>query len=326
MPNILKTVLLLALPASGKSEVRRYLEHVPPSARAADFHMGLTVQLDDFPYVHLMRCADEALVRLGAPRVFFAAADRSFLDPRDWGTLIELLNDDHRDLVEGRPPAPGRSAARALLARFEEAAARVGVPERLGQLDGPTRALLEDALEREARALLDAQAQSAAAAGALEDKTLVVEFARGGAAGASLPLAPPFGYAYSLARLSSALLEDATILYIWVTPDESRRKNAARTDPDDPGSILHHGVPRPVMLNDYGVDDMAWLEGQAERPGTVTVETRGRTYHVPIARFDNRVDKTSFLRGAPEGWRPEDVRAVHDGLARAFAHLASAGR
>ena len=47
MSKTFDAVLLLALPASGKSEVRRYLAHVPPAACRDDFHMGPTVQLDD---------------------------------------------------------------------------------------------------------------------------------------------------------------------------------------------------------------------------------------------------------------------------------------
>jgi hypothetical protein len=137
-----------------------------------------------------------------------------------------------------------------------------------------------------------------------------------------VPLPAPLGYRWSLARLAKEMLETATILYVWVTPEESRRKNFARTDPNDPGSILHHGVPIDVMLNDYGCDDMTWLEETARKPGTVTVEAHGETFDVPIARFDNRVDKTSFLRGAKGEWNADDVRAVHEGLKSAFERLA----
>jgi len=54
MAEVFDTLLLLALPASGKSEVRTYLTARDP----ARFHMGPTVQLDDYPYVHLQIRAD----------------------------------------------------------------------------------------------------------------------------------------------------------------------------------------------------------------------------------------------------------------------------
>jgi beta-galactosidase len=38
--------------------------------------------------------------------VFFASDELPFLDARDWGTLIELLNEDYADLVARRRPAP----------------------------------------------------------------------------------------------------------------------------------------------------------------------------------------------------------------------------
>jgi hypothetical protein len=111
-----------------------------------------------------------------------------------------------------------------------------------------------------------------------------------------------------------------------VTPEESRRKNHERTDPNDPGSILHHGVPMAVMLGDYGCDDMEWLIRNSGRPDTVRVETRGRVFHLPVGRFDNRVDKTTFVRAERSAWRPADVEALHRGLAEAFARLAGATR
>jgi hypothetical protein len=321
--TILKTLLLLALPASGKSEVRRYLGHLTPEQCRDELHLGPTVQLDDFPYVHLMRRIDDELVAVGQPRVYFVAADRPMSDPRDWGTLIALINEDHADLEAKRAYGPaytGATAAALLLDRLEAASAAVGIAPRLAGLAPEARLALEGRLEAEAREQLEEKAKGYP--DTLEGKTLVVEFARGGPDGASLPLSPPLGYRHSLALLSRPLLETASILYVWVTPEESRRKNQARTNPDDPGSILHHGVPLEVMLKDYGTDDMTWLEEHARKPGTVTVEAHGAVFDLPIARFDNRVDKTSFLRAPPAEWRAEDVAAIHAGLAGALGRLA----
>jgi hypothetical protein len=303
--DILETVLLLALPASGKSEVRRYLAHLDADECRRDFHMGPTVQLDDFPYVHLMRRIDDELAARGDQRAFFQAPDKPFQDGRDWGTLIELINEDYADLV-AKKKFDVPSAALHLFERLDTAAGKVGLPARLAG-----RSAIVEALEKEARALLEEK--EANYPDTLKGRTVVIEFARGGPDGASLPLPAPLGYQYSLSRLSPEILNKAGILYVWVTPEESRRKNQARTDPNDPGSILHHGVPIDVMLNDYGCDDMAWLD----RDGQVTVGER----RLPLARFDNRVDKTSFLRADRADWKKEDVAAIHAGLKDALTHL-----
>ncbi len=320
MNDVLDTVLLLALPASGKSEVRRYLAHLDPEQSRRDFHLGETVQLDDYPYVHLMRRIDDELAAFGRPRVFFLAADRPFRDARDWGTLIELVNEDHADLV-ARTKARAPSAGELLLRRFDAASERAGAPARFAAMAPPARAQLAAALEADARAQLEEKERGHVP---LDGKTLVIEFARGGPEGSAMPLPAPLGYRHSLSQLSAPILERAAILYVWVAPEESRRKNQARATPDGQGSILHHGVPEAVMRGDYGCDDIDWLSANARRPGTVTVEAHGRTFDVPIARFDNRVDKTSFLRADRAAWRESDIRAVHDGLRVALTALAAA--
>ncbi len=318
MTKVLDTVLLLALPASGKSEVRKYLALQTPEKCRDDFGLGETVQLDDFPYVHLMRRVDDELAALKKERIYFQAPDRGFREGRDWGTLIALINEDREALDVPAPPRR-KGAGETIMMRLEQAAMKVGIPPRLSKLDGATRAALAKRLEKEARELLDGLA--AARPASLEGRTIIIEAARGGAEGSTMPLAAPFGYLYSLSLLSPRILERASILYIWVTPEESRRKNLARTDPDDPGSILHHGVPEAVMRGDYGCDDMGWLIEQSDKPNTVRLEAHGRTYHLPVARFDNRVDRTSFVRDDAKTWKPEDVKALHEGLREAFALL-----
>jgi hypothetical protein len=243
-------------------------------------------------------------------------------DGKDWGTLIELLNEDFDDLVQRRRPAPS-GAARWLLDRFDAARSKVGAESALGRLPGPVRSALETALEPEAAELL--RDKNAGVPDSLEGRTVVIEFARGGPDGAKLPLPAPLGYRYSLATLSDAILSRASILYVWVTPEESRRKNHERTDPNDPGSILHHGVPIAVMLGDYGCDDMSWLLEHSDKPDTIVTETRGQRFELAVARFDNRVDKTSFVRADRAQWKPDDVAALHSGLAGATDRLVAVG-
>lgn len=327
MSQTLDIVLLLALPASGKSEVRKFLAALSEDEARRDFHLGSTVQLDDYPYVHLMRRISEELRARGQDGAFFVSSDQPMLEPRDWGTLIELVNEDHADLL-AQPPIRPASAAEWLLGRFDAARLGVGADPALGKLPRNMRAALADAIEPDARQLLEDKRAEMARGRDLAGKTIVVEFARGGPQGSLPPLPAPLGYRYSLARLSDAILERASVLYIWVTPEESRRKNEERARPGREGdaSILHHGVPIAVMLGDYGMDDMEWLVQTSDRPGLLCVETRGRAFHLPVVRFDNRVDKTSFVRGDRSTWPPDAVRALHAGLRDAFDRLAAAAR
>lgn len=319
MSRHIDVLLLLALPASGKSEVRRYLASLSPQECHARFGIGHTVQLDDFPYVHIMRRLSDELTTRGHDGAFFISPALPFRDPVDWLTLIELMNEDYADVVARRRPQPA-AAAPWLCDRIDAARVRAGGKAVMKDLPAGLRKEITAAVEDDARKLL--QAKVAEVPDSLDGKTVVIEFARGGADASPLPLPRPFGYLHSLRQLSPEILAKASILYIWVTPEESRRKNEARTDPDDPGSILHHGVPKAVMYGDYGCDDMAWLLERSGKPDTVAVEKGGRTYHLPLGRFDNRVDRTTFIREDPGRWSQADLAALQAGLQEAFAQLA----
>jgi len=320
MSDTFDIVLLLALPASGKSEVRRFLANVEPERLQKEFHIGSNLQLDDFPYVHMMRRADDELAKLGKDRLFFKSGDRPFIDTKDWGTLIHLLNEDYHDLMK-KNVVKAESAADLLMKRIDKAGEKAKIAPRLAGLDAATWKTVAAALEPEARAMLDEK--HAAYPASFEGKTIVIEAARGGPDKSSFPLQDPLGYQYSLRELDPEILRRAVILYVWVPPEETRRKNTARTNPNDPGSILHHGVPMEVMLNDYGCDDMDYLEKNSEVPGTITIARDGKKYHLPIGRFDNRVDKTSFLRVEKKDWDPKMVADVTNGIKGATDKLYS---
>lgn len=311
MDRVFEVVLLLALPASGKSEIRRYLDWLSPHVARTEFGLAPTIQIDDYPYVHLMRRISQEQRRLGWEPAFFADDTEPFLDDRDWGTLTLLIEEDFHGLsfVDG----PARPAS-WLLDRFDRARRTVGAVAAFS--DHPARPALEEAIAKDAAELVE-QLPS----GALDGSTVVMEFARGGPVGSAMPLPPPFGYRYSLSLLSPEILSRAVILYVWVTPEESRRKNRERARPGADGSILHHGVPEAVMAAEYGIDDMAWLLETSDVPGTVTIAAHDQVFHLPAARFDNRVDRTSFLRDDPSDWPPEDVRLLHDQMREAFASL-----
>jgi hypothetical protein len=169
--------------------------------------------------------------------------------------------------------------------------------------------------------------------GGLEGKTIVIEAARGGVNGSSFPLTPPQGYQYSLSEFSDDILDRASILYVWVTPEDSRRKNIERGKPDGQSSILHHSVPMEVMLGEYGLDDMEYLIEQSGQPDTVEISRPQlvtndngekvyvwRSWNLPVGRFDNRNDLTSFIRN--EKWEEAEIAALHGGLKEAFDKLA----
>jgi hypothetical protein len=311
MPKHIDTLLLLALPASGKSEARRFLLNFPLERRLELFHIADTTQLDDFPYVHFMRCVDDVLADRGQDRVFFKGPHSGFVNKVDWGTLLHLVGDDYAVMKDPLAPSPAKDPA-ALLARLDAARRAVGAPAVFEGMDPALRSALAVALQAETDRLVDEL--FGPRPDTFDDKTLVIEFARGGPEGADMPLAPPHGYQWNLAQLPAALLARAAILYIWVTPAESRRKNIERADPNDPGSILAHSAPEEVMRGDYGCDDIEYLMQQSPVPDSIQIEAHGRTWTLPICRFDNRQDKTTFLRGDPASWPAADVKALREGL------------
>jgi len=313
------TLLLLALPASGKSELRRYLASVDPEVAAEDFGLGPTVQLDDYPYVHLMRRVSEEVRRLDAPPVFFAAHDQPFLDGRDWATLIALVNEDYAAL--GTAPAVADHPTAWLVERFDRAGSVAGIETRLGDL--PQAVLDAMALELDDEVASFARERTATLASYEPGmSTVVIEFARGGPEGTEPPLPEPHGYAYSVRFLSDEIIERASALHVWVTPEESRRRNVerAKPGPDGDASILHHGVPEVVMRGDYGVDDFPWLLHQGGGDAIEVMRAHG-TARIPAAVFDNRTDHTSFLRANPSEWDPTQVADLHTELEAAFATL-----
>jgi len=318
MTQTIDTLLLLALPASGKSELRRYLAHLDPSVAERDLHLGPTVQLDDYPYVHLMRRIAEELRQMGQDPIFFGDDSTPFAEPLDWGTLIQLLNEDYQ-LLGTIPPRPA-SAARWLFDRLDRARAAVGAVPALGLLDEEVQSRLADVIEAEAE---DAWKGLAAAVSSWSlGDTVVIEFARGGPDGATMPLPAPYGYGYALAQLSPEIVDRSSILYVWVTPEGSRRRNEERARPgrDGDASILHHGVPEAVMLGDYGSDDLPWLLEQGGG-GSVMVDHRSGQRTIPAAVFDNRSDHTSFLREDADSWPAAEVADLHSELGVALSGL-----
>lgn len=306
-------LLLLALPGAGKSEVRKFMKSFSKKECEVKFKIKETVQLDDFPYVHMMRRISEEMVKLDQFPIFFRSGVCPFIDAKDWGTLIHLLNEDYDDLIYGSIPSVN-SAADWLLERFDRARLKSGIDKSFAKLPLKVKKQLSLAIEKDAKKLLDEKTKEIKK-GSL-DKTVVIEFARGGAYGSKMPLPSPYGYQYALSQLSDDILQKSNILYVWLSPEESRRKNEKRADPNNPGSILHHSVPLSVMYNDYGLDDFEYLMNNSKITNAVQISAHNRMYTLPVAKLDNRKDKTSFVRDS--SWKKENIMRLDEALIKAF--------
>lgn len=154
MKNTFDVVLLTALPASGKSEIRNFLAHIEPQRLMKEFHIGDNLQLDDFPYVNFMRRIDEEISLLSEERIFYPTNENPFFDGRDWGTLTALLSEDYHDLLN-RTKVEADSPAEYLFERIDRAALTVGIRPRMALLKEEVRKALAKALDAEAQQLTD---------------------------------------------------------------------------------------------------------------------------------------------------------------------------
>ena len=108
------------------------------------------------------------------------------------------------------------------------------------------------------------------------DKTTLIEFARGGDNGISEAL----GY------LHEDVLRRASLLYIKVSYEESVRKNRRRARPGEEHSILHHSLPDEKMDYYYRTND--WERLATKDPNHIDV----KGFKIPYAVFENEPEKT----------------------------------
>ena len=146
--TVFQTILLLALPASGKSEVRNFMIHMDPEKLQNEFHIGANLQLDDYPYVHFLRCIDTELEKENQPRIFYPSNDKPLTDGRDWATFIYLLNEDYHNL-HNRLHVHCDSASAYLFQRIDRAASSAGLDMRLANLPSSVRLHIQQALEEQ---------------------------------------------------------------------------------------------------------------------------------------------------------------------------------
>ncbi len=114
----------------------------------------------------------------------------------------------------------------------------------------------------------------------IEDTTVIIEFSRGKEHG---------GYRSAFQNLDPVLVQNAAILYVDVSWEESLRKNKHRFNPEKPDSILEHGLPDAKLKKLYFEED--WHELTAQSPTYLDISG----VKVPYVVFDNEKDLTSKL-------------------------------
>ena len=82
------------------------MRHGDEQACVDRYHLGKTIQLDDFPYVHFMREVDDALLGFGETRIFYPDNQSGFNENRDWGTLLRLVSQDYDLMTHPEVPIP----------------------------------------------------------------------------------------------------------------------------------------------------------------------------------------------------------------------------
>ena len=335
--KVLPILMFCALPASGKSETRRYLKTLT-SEDTKKFHLGETsTQVDDFPYVDGMKKIDEAAVKVFGHTIFFNTTDFNLFNDYDWATLIYLINDDYFDILECNPKIPSRfekDPVEWLFNRYDVASVKTGqLPARFFNLKEKYGKEKFDEFKKECYPLCNTLLHDKYAniPTSLEGKTIVFEFARGGTKGTSTtePLSPPFGYEFSLSCFDKKILSNAAILYIWVTPEQSKQKAFQREKEGKEGKSqtvstqlsLNHGIAETVLDKEYGMDDFDYLISKSPEKNYVPIMKDDVEYKIKAGRLDNRKDLTSDFRKPEKDWTKEQIDNMFNALKSAFDSL-----
>lgn len=109
-----------------------------------------------------------------------------------------------------------------------------------------------------------------------DQKTMLVEFARGG----------ENGIAEALDFLHEDVLKRACLLYLRVSYEESVRKNRRRARKGQEDSILYHSLPDEKMDFYYKTND--WDKLESADPQFLQV----KGFKIPYAVFENEPEKT----------------------------------
>lgn len=90
-----KTLLLIARPAAGKSEIISYLKNTPLAERLSRFHIGNFEEIDDFPMLWTWFEEDEILTKMGHPALHISS-EGHFKYQYLWNLLIERIGLEYK--------------------------------------------------------------------------------------------------------------------------------------------------------------------------------------------------------------------------------------
>ncbi len=96
--NTFRTLLLIARPAAGKSEIIHYLKKTTLDERIARFHIGAFDEIDDFPMLWTWFEEDALLERMGHPRLH-TTPEGYFKYRYLWDLLIERIGLEYQKLM-----------------------------------------------------------------------------------------------------------------------------------------------------------------------------------------------------------------------------------
>ena len=333
--KVLPILMFCALPASGKSESRRFFKSLTPE-EMSQFHLGdSSTQVDDYPYVDALEKIDVFCKETLDTTIFKDPNTRLFLNGYEWGVLTYLINEDYLDLKKLDKKIPEefeKDPVKWLFDRYDAASEKTGkVPRRVEELEKKSDKTKFAEFKKKCfdlcKTLLHDKYDNIPES--LEGKTIIFEFSRGGEKGSSFPLPAPYGYQYTLSLFDDEILNNANILYIWVTPEQSFNKNKQRALEGLQGKSqtvstqlsLNHGVPDTVMNHEYGVDDFEYLISQSKDGKYVPIIKNGKEFKVKAGRLDNRTDLTSDFRKPQKDWTKEQIDNMTQAMKKAFDAL-----
>lgn len=333
--NVLPILMFCALPASGKSETRRFFKSLTKE-EMSQFHLGdSSTQVDDYPYVDALEKIDSFCYEVLGKTIFKDPKTKLFLNNYDWGTFTYLINDDYLDikkLDKNIPKEYELDPVKWLFKRYDDASEKTGkIPRRFEELEKNSEKDKFEEFKKKCfnvcNNLLHDKYKNIPES--LEGKTIIFEFARGGPKDSKFPLEAPQGYQYTLSLFDDDILNNANILYIWVTPEQSFNKNRQRALEGLQGKSqtvstqlsLNHGVPDSVMLSQYGVDDFEYLLNLSKNGKYIPINRNGKEFKIKAGRFDNRDDFTSDFRKPKKEWTKEQIEKMTEAMKKAFDAL-----